>query len=227
MLYSSKERFRRNISPTPPNMRKYFAPILLLVCIGLVFIGCNSRPQPFVRVLPPAGFYTTEVLEGIVQVRDSLRLDTLENGYNTLQIRLWAAPPFGYRQQVFILKKQQGQYSARLVTFTPRLSPKRDSLLGYSMYEQFPLISIDWDKFMHALNNCNIATLPDQTTLLNYTHPLDGVNYIVEVATQNSYRLYTYHEPGMNLQIKEAAAMVKITHLISEYTGFTFFEVGR
>src|SRR5580692_4519236 len=72
-----------------------------------VFIGCQSRPNEpqFIRDIPKQKYEASTLLAGVRATKDSLGLDNLENGYDSLQIRMWFTYPMSDSEQVLTIKR--------------------------------------------------------------------------------------------------------------------------
>jgi hypothetical protein len=163
-----------------------------------------------------------ELFESINKIRDSLKLDTLENGFDSLQIRIWLAD--AHKQEVIIIKNKKGVWDAEFILFRPILNKKMDSVLFFAknMIRKEP--KEPWPSLINKLINYHILTLPDQGRLSGYEHPYDGLNTTFEIATKTVYRLYSYHEPGVNKQLQQARDVVNILDTIKSEFDVVFFE---
>src|ERR1700744_4521796 len=115
-------------------------------CLYLLFAGimfnssCNSSKKEWEKLNQTTGFIREvsldtkgkgSLLKSLDFIRDSLRLDTLENGYDGLQIRIWYGYSFTYRQQVIVIKNQGGTWSGNYYQFQPHYFKLSDSLLYF------------------------------------------------------------------------------------------------
>lgn len=116
------------------------------------------------------------------------KLDELQNGYDSLQIRIW----FDYSapvHDVIILNKTAGKWCGRLLTI-------KDSG-SYTFYGSLMMPNTSkkleprsgWQAFSKKLFSLNITSLPGSSI------GADGVLYFVEVGTKHKYRFYAYWSP--------------------------------
>lgn len=156
----------------------------------------------------------------ILMLTDSLKLGRIENGYDSLQIRIWVQSPFT-RARVAIFKKDVNGWQSSLIIYMPENdNVNRDSVVFFTKETIAPRYQIRWPEFIDSLDNCNIMNLRDQSELKGYNHPNDGDTYIVEVSDKTKYRLYTYHEPEDNVKFKDAKRMAEIVRLVKRNTGY-------
>jgi hypothetical protein len=59
---------------------------------------------------------------------DSLKLDTIDNGYDSLQVRIWTN--VNHVQKVLAIKNSKGDWSASFIRFSPVLDKYGDSVVG-------------------------------------------------------------------------------------------------
>jgi len=184
-----------------------------------MIISCNyqNRKVNFERDLPDYKNGISRDLTGLQASRDALKLDTLENGYDSIQIRVW----FTYARidtfQILSLKKTDHKWSAYYCKTGFQINPGGDSILSYSKddHEIFP--KSGWQTVMDSIFNFNILTLPDCRKIKGYDFPFDGGNSVTfEISTEKKYRLYMYELPSKNKEYKEAANVDSILRLLSE-----------
>lgn len=198
-----------------------------LFCL-MMLTGCKEHT--FTRDIAPAllnkPYYKQESLyKTLLLLADSLKLDRIENGFDPLQIRIWANGIYTH-EKVAIFKKVGDGWHTSLITFDPHCDNlKRDSLLFFTKKNILPNRNIQWSAFIDSLIDLNIMGLRDQSELQGYDHPTDGISYIVEVATKTKYHLYSYHEPGFNMKFKDARQMDEIVNIVERNTGYDFEKI--
>ncbi len=121
-----------------------------------------------------------------------LGLDSLENGFESLQIRVWYDNVYSNKQKLITITYESQKWEAKLYTAKPKSS--QEYVLSNDPKSLTP--KMGWDKFSNRLLNLNILTLPDGVELENCgAGGGDGSGYNIEIATQKHYRFYTYLEP--------------------------------
>lgn len=135
-----------------------------------------------------------------------LGLDSLENGFNGLQIRIWYDVVNVSKQKVVVLTYSKGKWNGK-VYYLKELSQAKDVMPKSG-----------WVTFANKLLNLKILTLPDGGDLSDCGDGGgDGSTYNVEIATENHYRYYGYWEP-QDYQEKcwQAKNMKEILSLLSK-----------
>lgn len=182
--------------------RNHYPLILVLVCAWQCqnsTTGQKDPDQSIVRDLPPDGMEPGSLFASLKLIRDSLRLDTLENGFDSLEIRIWLSYSFTLRQQLVVIKSQRGTTTGCFYDFEPQLNSSGDSLDSFRITRvpKYPNSSLSY--FLDTLYVYRILTLPGyekSEKYLDSTHPNEMT---VEVATKNKYRLYQYPIPTYQL----------------------------
>jgi hypothetical protein len=162
----------------------------------------SGRPTPY--------FYA------IREKEKYLNLDTIENGYDSLQIRIWYNyPKSGVGYQILSLKRQNSIWTATLYTRARGYTSSKGTNL------QVNPIS-DWNIFMKKLYSYNIMSLPDLYKIKGYRgFAIDGWSYYIEISDKHHYRLYSYHHPESfyKQRFKDVRKMMKILKLIRKEFG--------
>jgi hypothetical protein len=193
---------------------------LLLSFLMIISIYCHSgmeKPAKFITDIPDIKNGKSAMLTGLKASRDSLKLDTLENGFDSLQIRIWLTYKRKDTFQVISLKHCNNSWYGNycLAAFFP--NEHRDSVLYYSKIKRSLQPKIRWQALIDSLVGFNILTLPDCTKLKDYPFPFEGGNSLTfEISTESQYRLYMYQLPStFKDTFKEAANVDDILKLLS------------
>lgn len=150
-----------------------------------------------------------------------LGLDSLQIGFDSMQIRIWFEPGMSYKKQMIILKNTNGSWIGQLLSWIidngTENSPNH-TILNKQIENVSP--KSGWDKYIAELIKLNIITLPDDSNIKGVEGGGGDLRMTsIEVATRNMYRFYTYMEPdGYNKKFKELQDMESIIH----YTGKEF-----
>jgi hypothetical protein len=193
------------------------------MAIGVLFLWvlprCTGRmrhqpPERFVRDIPEG---LQDLHESIGTIRDSLKLESIDSGFDSIEIAIWTN--VNHVQKVFVIKNAKGAWSASFIRFGPVLDKYRDSVVGFR-YNVSPVAPrSSWNAFAAQLFGDHILTLPDERKLPKYEIVGDGRHLAVEVATREKYRIYTYTNPEMNERIQEAQDVMSILDLIKNEFG--------
>ena len=185
----------------------------LLIVTGVISLCCHNKRSikseqndkqlnPISRDIPE--WYSTS---GFTQRADKiveklLKLDSLQNGFDSLQIRIWI--DCGNKMCSLIkLEKKMSNWSADFysynILYSENLSFKIENLRVQTRSPKS-----GWDIFTSDLIKSNILELPDHSKYLpKYNIPSDADRVKVEISTLNKYRLYVYPELGLNSNISD------------------------
>jgi hypothetical protein len=155
-----------------------------------------------------------------VAVVDKMKLDRLENGVKQIAIRIWYGYALSDSAKMVQLKKD-GNWTGR--TYDLRLVSKRQILDAVSFSTEVKTPRTDWDNLIKKLDGLKIRDLPDDFNVPGYPGGADGDNVIFEIATNKSYRFYSYAEPNYaKSKVWQANNVVEILHLLEEEFGLKF-----
>jgi hypothetical protein len=209
-------------------IRKITRQILLFYCI--ILLSCNSKedsstinsPQEqktmkFIKEIPVYKDGQEDLFYKLKkQKKKHLKLDNIEDGYDSLQIRIWYDYALLENQDLVVIKcsngKWEGIYDEMIVKWDATYVT--DSVISDKIKPYTP--KIGWDNFIRELMKLKIITLPN----IDYIPGLiddwdDGVTYIIEVASKTQYRFYSYHLPEkFENKFWQARNMVNILDLI-------------
>jgi hypothetical protein len=138
-------------------------------------------------------------------IGNSLTLDSIFNGYDSLQIRLWIVQGlFGHRQ-LYIIRNNRGKWEANYYILTldsnyANGNGSREFLHGPEPFNVAVSKAVSpkmgWHKLMDSLQSLNVFEMPDMSEIkgmeVNWTHP---TGYCIEIATRYNYRYYKYYDP--------------------------------
>ncbi len=164
----------------------------------------------------PLSFYKNK--EGI---ENKLGLKTLENGYDSLQMRLWYYYTVTDTSQLIIFKKTDDVWTGEIIYFIENFYQKNDSANIKKNVIENVKPKTGWNKFSKKLSTLQIYTLPDDTKIPNYPRISDGEGIIIEIGTTKKYRIYHYNVPRIAQDsIWQAKKIEKILELISYELNF-------
>jgi hypothetical protein len=157
--------------------------------------------------------------------RDSLGLDNLEDGYDSLQIRI----SFDYNStdtfQVLNIKRNNGHWNGYLCVATYLLNKTHDTVLRYVPIAFIPERRNNWGEIVDSLISFHIMNLPDQRKIISINEfPFDGANAVEsEVADAHQYRIYSYEWPSkFRYKHKEAEDVYKIVNFLASRLGLHY-----
>jgi len=134
-----------------------------------------------------------------------LNLDPLENGFDSLQIRIWIDCGY-YASNVIVIEKNKSKWTATFYSFTPHFDEDYNvDVRNLETQNKSP--KSGWEYFSANLLKTGLTELPDFTKIdSGYFYPTDASRTYVEIGTQRKYRLYEYPELGLNRNIPEGPA---------------------
>lgn len=143
-------------------------------------------------------------------------LESLENGFDSIQIRLWYG--YGYpdtAQLVILTKAKNKEWKAELIDMIYDLDSLDHSLLSISHKKVIGTPNKGWKNFTNALFRCDIISLPDCYKIRGYHGSMGGRSLIVEIGRCRSYRIYSYSNPAsMASYFDEAEKLERALKLI-------------
>jgi hypothetical protein len=198
--------------------------IIIVLALLVNILGCcsaqtNSETTQFTKEIP-----ATDLFYKLSQQKaKQLKIDSLENGFDSLQIRIWYDYSLITLRKLLIVKQTNSAWSARAYTMTVDWN-------AYKLTEKVKIKKEEklspkngWDSFSKRIMDLQITTLPNMVDIPGLKdHWLDGMTYNVEVATKTQYRFYRYHLPD-KFQDKywQAKNMVDILKLVEAEFGIT------
>lgn len=210
--------------------------LLLLICLlAIIFCFCNNKSKEthkvnyniqtdtfpnFKREIFIDKFGKYDIAYQLIKKDvERARLRVLDNGFDSIAIRLWYIY-FEPRTQIVELRKDKGKWVAQFFTIKRHISDDTgDTLVDVIRDIIIPNPKSGWDTFTKKLFELNITTLPNSSDIFNYDPPMDGDFIVVEIATREKYRIYNYLSPGYNSKIKEAKNIEDIMKLIEDEFG--------
>jgi hypothetical protein len=180
------------------------------VSISVILNLCGQNTSKFIKDI--SHYKSGEPTLYYSLIRDSekkLKLDTIENGFDSLEIRIWYNYPKSYiGNRILILKKQNNLWSANL------FNRSKDSIVTMKPKS-------DWNTFLSKLYSYDILTLPDMYEIKGLEDNwVDGDSYCIEIADKYHYRLYHYHVPEeFKHKFQDVKKMVKILKLLKKEFG--------
>lgn len=209
--------------------RPYFLTIILLFFLA----ACSEveMPRNLDRV-PPADFVKEIPIEktgrnqgepeGIYQyvneVASKLHLDSLELGYDSLQIRIWLGHSMAIEKGVVVLRFFEGNWNGYLISYW----------MKGGLIERKTVKSVKpgsgWNNFINQLYQLQILTLPNQDDLKDCGGcGGDGIGYEFEYATAKKYRFYSYCNPDLyKAECMYAVTVIKIADLLEKELEFSY-----
>jgi hypothetical protein len=175
------------------------------ICLMLIYIfnSCSSQSQSQVADKLAAGSVTKDIPKDIKgnpkgfyqkkkEIEKMIGLDPLENGFDSMQIRIWYGVALKDKLQLLIMKKSDSKWSAKFYSLELNYDKNRNTLVSVSSNVESKEPISGWSNLADSLYNLNILTLPDSQSINGYGNCNDGDGVTIETATIKSYRIYNY-----------------------------------
>lgn len=163
-------------------------------------------------------FYFYNVIRDLSK---TLKLNSIEHGIDSLEIRIWF--PEMSTSTVVIISKLPGGWVASLCRFTYEYDILKsiDTIIGITKTILKP--KSGWQKLSTDLLSLGITSLPNCESIPGYSGVgADGEGYIVEVATVDKYRMYSYYDLSENQNIGQARFFKLIIELVKKEFGIDY-----
>ena len=202
--------------------------IKIIISVYTLFlnISCTDLKKPAIIKKPfkqeivkiiPKNKYGGEYYPYKVIQNDTKRvgLNFLDNGYDSMFIRLWYV--YNSTMQVTDLKISNGNWSGEVHNMNLGFIDYKTEVTNINTTKVFP--KSPWNIFIGKLFSLDILDMPDDSELSDYHSSTDASFVIVEIATKERYKIYSYSEPYMHLEFPSATKMENILKLIEEELG--------
>jgi len=134
-----------------------------------------------------------------------LMMDKLENGVDSLEIRLWGQVANLKIGHVYVIKKISNQWTCLDYSYL-QTYPTFEGLIYTKVYWTSFIIDTfwinkkqpktNWNNFFNAIENEGIYDLPSQSEIKGFRSDfIHGIDYFVEYATNKKYKFYWYNCP--------------------------------
>ncbi|MBP6023421.1 hypothetical protein [Ferruginibacter sp.] len=153
-------------------------------------------------------------------------LDSLDNGYEDMQLRIWLGHSLAIKHDIIILKYKNNKWHGERLSFSKVGNSLFDTKIKILFYEKiFP--KSGWSTFFNMVENSQIFTALKDDTPLNCCNSggADGILYTFELATKNKFHLHSYSNPTSdgpnNVHSKEVLAFA---NLLEKEFGFEYIK---
>ncbi len=191
----------------------------ILIAIVILFESCNSHTHgdstsSFKKEIPTYIGGSVDIFYELAKYRQNqLGLDSLENGFHDLQIRVWYDFALVKEGKLIVITNKDTNWTAIIYVWQIDRNGTTETMVSKKIQQVVP--KSGWPIFSKKLLDLQIVTLPTQDDVEGYSAGDDGRTYNVEVATKNQYRFYSYWEPQKNKnQFWQAKNMTEILNLL-------------
>lgn len=208
--------------------------IVFIILPFLILVSCNQKSDAHQQIKPDTlknklkevsatsiesrSKDDTEYLFKYIRKKAlGLGLDFIENGFDSLQLRIWLGHSLARIKNVVILKNNNHVYSAYVISYYshPKVKGEIRRVIPKS----------GWKILVDQINKLQIIALPSGPDIKGYKScgGLDGIDYYFEIATKNKYRFYYYCNPSENInQYWQVKNMSEFTNLLEKEFDFSY-----
>jgi len=147
----------------------------------------------------------------VSQKSKQLKLDKLENGFDSLQIRIWYDSALSNKDKLLILKYKNSKWKGFFYSLNVEWNAYKltNKIRKSKIIEVHP--SSGWESFTSKVFENKIESLPNMKDINGLVHRWsDGKTYSIEIATKSKYRFYSYHLPEKFIKFDEVKNIIKI-----------------
>lgn len=174
------------------------------------------REIPLYRDGTPVGYYLHKRL-----IAEKLGLKTLEEGIDSIEVRIWCGYAALDSAQLVIIRNLEGRWRAELYSLVFEIVDNQDELTSFSKEPILAKPKSGWQRFSKELFSLGITTLPDVDKVEGYPQHTGRDGFVIEVAKKEKYRIYSYPEPYTRQEkFWQARNMVSIIELLKQEFGF-------
>lgn len=156
----------------------------------------DDTAKTFKKEIPRYGNGSFNIFYGIDRAKEKqLGLDSLQNGFDGIQIRFWYDFSVVQKRRLVIITNKDTSWSATAYDMSVKWNGQTDSIMEKTVQQVTP--KSGWAAFSKKLLDLQVLTLPDQDDVAGYGGRLDGDTYNVEAATKMQYRFYGYWLPQL------------------------------
>lgn len=167
--------------------------------IALLLSACTSHNQrnsaaEVKTAIPTDIFRNVDIYYQSAKDRQQqLGLDSLENGFHDLQIRVWYNAALVKERKLVVITNKDTNWTATIYDWQLDRNGDTETMLSKKVRQASP--KSGWPIFSKKLLDLKVLTLPNQDDVEGYSAGDGGTTYSVEVATKDQYRFYSYWQP--------------------------------
>lgn len=157
------------------------------------------------------------------KIVNQVNLELLENGFDSLQIRIWHSSPYIDSVYLLVVKNINGEWFASISNYKIIFDKNRniiDTIIGRST-KVTP--KSGWQFFLDRIFKLKITELPDINAVIESLAIMDDGGVAVEVSTRLRYRFYHYLTSTLcDERIIQAREMESIMQLVKSELDFLY-----
>lgn len=197
---------------------KIQAIIILICCAALISCNnpctsnkkANTRKQPITKNIRTDTTSFWNEFHNVSQLSRQLKLNPVDKGFDSLQIRVWFNHSLAKRKHLVIIERQNCEWKGRLY----KMNVGYVDTLNYNLVKRYTKKNVKpvsgWQQFISELYRYKIQELSGTNG-----GGADGMNYCVEILTADTYTYYSFDDPEpANDYNDQSANMVNIIELL-------------
>lgn len=174
----------------------------------------NKSKQPVVMDI--RSDTTGYEFHNVRELSRQLKLKAVDNGFDSLQIRVWFSHSLALIKHLVIIERQNDEWKGKLY----EMNVDYVDTLDYNLVKQYKKKNIDpvsgWHHLITELYQNNILELSG-----NSGGGADGMAYSVEIVTAGTYTYYCFHDPEVVIDRNGESNMANIIALLEREFNFT------
>jgi len=202
-------------------MRKNIFFLLEIVLLLSACTSCNQHNSAagVKTEIPTDIFRNVDIYYQSAKDRQKkLGLDSLENGFQDLQIRVWYNAALVKDRKLVVITNKDSNWTAAIYDLPVTRAGETETMLSKKTNQLSP--KSGWQSFSKKLLELKIMTLPNQDDVEGYSAGEGGTTYSVEVATKDQYRFFNYWQPqGYKDRFWQARKMTEMLQLFETELG--------
>ncbi len=212
---------------------------LFLMLVNLMLYSCSpknennnicngsntstSQQESIVKDIPFDKTGKPLFFNGQKYIDSLLGLCTITDGFDEWQVRIAYYFSRNDTVQYLLMSRSGGDFLCKLYTVVLNTDIKNQSLSSIQSHVINLAPKTTWNQFESELFATQIKDLPDDSKIEDYPQVMDEDRVIVQIATPQKYRLYSYSTPQVaENSIPQAKQMLQILTLLKTEFGFNW-----
>ena len=155
------------------------------------------------------------------KVLEQINGDFLENGFDSIQIRIWSVLENIDSVKLLVLKNIDHEWSADLYRAYYSCETIKDSLILKQVKSESKTPKSGWNAFIKELFMLEITSLSDYSKVKGYEAVTKGDTFFVEIASKSEYKFSEHPAPFLlKDSVMEADRMYSILNLVQFELGY-------
>jgi hypothetical protein len=179
---------------------------IFLLIFATAFVACNQKnPENFNAVKINFGdsikSYVYPDSKAFVPYKKLIAvaagLDSIYNGYDDMQIRIWLGHSLAIKHDIIILKFKNNKWSGERLAYTHVKITRHEATIKI-LSDELVTPKSGWESFFTKVEYLQVFKyLQEQTDTTHFYGGggADGIDYTFELATKNQYHSLSYGNP--------------------------------